>query len=171
MKKRIVILVSILAVVLLVSLAAPQATAKQTSSLFEATFTGEFRIAGDVGKSVLFVVEESHIGEELTLGAFTYTAFLLHNVARIPPDCYPGSSTGVDGSAVLTFGDDQIRLKRISGTACFEFPTVEIEEQWVIASGTGNYRGATGKLSRQLDGDVGSWTAVGTINGTIRFRD
>jgi hypothetical protein len=164
--KRVFFLIPILAVFLLVSLAA----ASRTSSLFEATFTGDFWVAEDVGKSVLFIVEEAGNGYEQTFGDFTYETSLLHNLARIPQGCGPNSSTGVDGLAVLTLTDGQIRLKRISGTACFVFPTIFIEEQWVIASGTGNHVGATGKLSRQLEGDVLSGTAVGTINGTIKFH-
>jgi hypothetical protein len=170
--KRVLGLASILAVFLLISLVVPQASAKRTSSSFDATFAGDFWLAGDVAKSKLFIVEESGVGNDQTFGDFTYTTYLLHNLARIPPGCGPGSSTGVDGSAVLTLADGQIRLKRISATACFLFPIIDLEEQWVIASGTGNYVGATGILSRKLDGDVIPWTTEGKEwLGTIKLRD
>ncbi len=149
---------------------------KIATSSFVATFpltVGDFWIAGDVGKSVLFIVEESGDGNEQTFGDFAYEASLLHNLARKPPGSSdPNSSTAVGGSAVLTFADGQIRLKRISGTAIFLFPTITVEEQWVIASGTGNYVGATGKLSRQFVGDVRFGTvADGTLEGTIEFHN
>ncbi len=137
---------------------------------FEATFSGDFWVAGDVGRSVLFIVEESGDGYEDTFEGFNYTAYLLHNLARIPPGCGYMSSTGVDGFGVLTFIDGEIFLKRISGTACFSFPTIICEEQWKITSGTEAYVGASGKLSRHLEGDVTSGLASGTLIGTIRLR-
>lgn len=169
--KRISGLISILVVVMLISLTAPQATAKQTTNPFAATFTGNFEITGDVGESGLFIVEESGSGnEQEKLGAFTYTTSVLQNLARTPPGCGRNSSTGVDGSAVLTFADGQLKLQRISGIVCFSFPTIRVEDHWVIASGTGNYVGTTGTLSRELDGDVRFGTAVGTIIGAIKFN-
>jgi hypothetical protein len=164
-------LLLVLAVFLLVSLVFPQPAAGKTSSLFEATLTGDFGITGDVGGSPLFIVEESGTGNEKILGAFTFESYLTHNLARVPPGCGPNSSTGVGGSSVLTFvdGSGQLKLKRISGTACFSFPFVTAEEEWVISSGTGNYVGASGKLSRQYVADVRSWIAVGPLSGTIKL--
>lgn len=167
---RVFYLVSILTAFLLVSLAVPQATAKPNTSPFEANFEGKFWIAGDVGKSVLFIVEETGNGQEQALGNFSYTASLRQNLARTPPGCGPNSSTGVDGSAVLSFADGEINLKRTSGTVCFAFPYINVEEKWIIASGTGNYIGATGQVSRQLTGDVGSGTTEGTISGAIKLN-
>ena len=162
-------LVSIIAGFLLVSLVAQQALAQQASSPFEAEFSGDFWIVGDVGKSVLFIVEESGEGNELTFGDFTYNAYMLQNLARIPSGCGPSSSTGVGGFAVLTFDDGQMWLKRISGTACFSFPFISLDDQWRITGGTEAYVGASGKLSRQLEGDVRDNTTSGTINGTIKL--
>lgn len=168
MKKKLYIA---FALMLLASLAALPAMAKQTTSPFEANFTGVFEITGDAGKSVVFILEESGAGSEQTLGAFTYTTSLMNSVARRPPGCGPGSSTSVNGKAVLTFGDGEIWLKLTSGTACFLFPIVTVEDSWVITSGTGNYVGATGKLSRTLDGNVISGIAVGDFDGTIKLVD
>jgi len=175
--KRVFCLVSILAVFLLASLAALPAMAKQTTSSVFAEFTGIFWIVGVPGESEIFGVEESGVSTESTLGAFSYTASVRYDEARIPPGCGPGSSTGVTGKAVLTFpdGSGQLKLRLKSGTACFypedDPPTVIVEEQWVIASGTGNERGASGKLSRQFVGVVGPFTAIGTFSGTIKIKE
>ena len=166
--KRAPGVVSFLAVCLLVSVA-PQAAERPRSDRFEATLKGSFALVGNDDRSVLFVVAESGSGKGQTSGAFTYAASVLQNLARIPRGCDPGSSTGVDGFAVLTFDDGQIVLKRISGSACFAFPTIHIEERWKIVSGTGIYVEATGKLSRQLDGDVTIGMVVGTMSGTIEI--
>jgi hypothetical protein len=144
--------------------------AQPNTGPFEANFKGSFRLAGDVGKSVLFMVEEAGSGQEQALGNFSYSASLLQNLARIPPGCGPDSSTGVDGSAVLSFADGEINLKRTSGTVCFDFPYINVEEKWIIASGTGSYIGATGKLSRQLTGDVRFGTTVGKLSGAIKLN-
>jgi hypothetical protein len=163
--------ICVLVVILLVGLTNGQATAGQTYDPFEAAFAGNFYLTGDVGKSVLFMVAETGSGYEVEkLGAFTYTTSLFNNLALTPPGCGSGSSTGADGSAVLTFADGQLRLHRVSGTVCFSFPTIRVVEQWVIASGTGAYIGATGNLSRQLTGDVRFGTSVGSLSGTIRNK-
>lgn len=160
--------ICLLVVTLLIGDINGQASAAQASDPFNATFTGNFSITGDVGKSVLFMVVESGSGNETEkLGAFTYSTSLLHNLALTPSGCGSGSSTGVDGSGILTFTDGQLRLHRVSGITCFAFPTIQVEEQWVITSGTGAYTGATGKLSRNLVGDVRFGTSVGSFNGTI----
>jgi hypothetical protein len=164
-------LICILVVILLIGVTNGQAVAEQTSDPFEATFTGNFYITVDVGKSGLFIVEETGSGNEVeNLGSFTYTTSLLHNLALTPPGCGSGSSTGVDGSGISTFADGQLWLHRVSGITCFEFPTIRVEEQWVITSGTGAYTGATGKLSRNLIGDVRFGTSVGSLSGTIKQR-
>ena len=89
---------------------------------FDANIDGQFVITGGIGQSPLFVVEESGAGVETTLGTFTYTTYLLHNLARPPEICATyNSSTAVDGFAVLNFADGQFRLKRVSGTVCFAY--------------------------------------------------
>jgi hypothetical protein len=158
------------AAVLLLALSAPPASAGQDASPFEARFAGEFAVTEDVGGSGIFVVEEVGSGAEAALGEFTYTGSVFQSQARAPAGCGGGSSTGVDGAAVLSFADGDLRLQRTAGTSCFAFPTIHVEEQWVIASGTGNYVGATGKLSRELDGNVRLGTAVGTLSGSIRLK-
>ncbi|MBM4028627.1 MAG: hypothetical protein FJ280_25010 [Planctomycetes bacterium] len=99
-------LMALLVAVMLVGLTATQAAAKPTANAFETAFTGVFEIAGDIGGSGLFVVEETGSGiEETELGAFTYTTSVFQNLARVPVGCGRNSSTGVGGSAVLTFAD------------------------------------------------------------------
>ena len=174
--KRALGVVSFLAVCFLAGPATPQATERppSDSQRFEATFSGSFGVVGDDERAVLFLVAESGKGEQTskpTSRTFTYAASVLQNLARIPRGCGPNSSTGVDGFAVLTFVDGQIVLKRISGSACFAFPTIHVEERWRIVSGTGAYVGAEGKLSRQLDGDVRFGTVAGTMSGSIDFDD
>ncbi|MCK6623771.1 MAG: hypothetical protein DPW09_19205 [Anaerolineae bacterium] len=168
--KRVLVSVTILMMLVLGGVAARPATAQPSAGPFEANFTGEFWIAGDVGKSVLFIVEETGSGQEQALGNFSYAASLRQNLARTPPGCGPNSSTGVDGSAVLSFADGEITLKRTSGTVCFAFPFINVEENWVITSGTGSYTGTTGQVSRQLAGDVRSGTTEGTISGVIKLN-
>lgn len=168
--KWVLISITILTVFVLGGVAAQPATARPNASPFEANFTGEFWIAGDVGKSVLFRVEEAGSGQEQALGNFSYTASLRQNLARIPPGCGPNSSTSVDGSTVLSFADGEMNLKRTSGIVCFAFPFINVEERWVIASGTGSYIGAAGQVSRQLVGDVRFGTTVGTISGVIKLN-
>ncbi len=166
--KRVLVSAIMLMMLVLGGVTARPATAQPNAGPLEANFTGEFWIAGDVGKSVLFIVEETGSGQEQTLGNFSYAASLRQNLARTPPGCGPNSSTGVDGSAVLSFADGEINLKRTSGTVCFAFPFINVEEKWVITSGTGSYTGTTGQVSRQLTGDVRSGTTAGTISGTIK---
>jgi hypothetical protein len=156
--------------VLLLALSAPQASAGQDANPFEAGFAGKFAVTGDVGGSGIFVVAEAGGGSEAALGEFTYTGSVFQSQARAPAGCGGGSSTGVDGAAVLTFADGELRLKRTAGTSCFAFPTIHVEEQWVIASGTGNYVGAIGKLSRALVGDVRFGTATGMLSGSILLK-
>jgi hypothetical protein len=148
----------------------PSATAAQPNAAdFSASFSGTFQITGDVGNSGLFIVEESGSGSEQTLGAFSYETRLMHNLARRPPGCGPGSSTGTGGSASLTFADGVLRLERKSGAVCFAFPFINVEEEWVIASGTGAYAGVTGKFTRRLTGDVRFGTATGSIDGEVKL--
>jgi hypothetical protein len=156
--------------ILLVSLSAQQTAAHPAFAAFDADIYGFFAVSGANGESPLFVVQESGSGYETTLGDFTYTTYLLHNLARIPKGCGPDSSTAVDGIGVFTFADGQMRLERVSGTACFEFPNIVLEEDWRIASGTGAYIGATGKLVRTYDGDVRTGAGVGAFNGSIRMK-
>ncbi len=168
-RTRVLFPALLLAVCLLMGLVAPQAAAMQTSSSFDAAFAGSFQISGDVGNSSLFIVQEAGSGDERTFGDFTYSASLFQNLARVPAGCGPSSSTGVGGFAVLNFADGEINLRRVSGTVCFAFPIISVEESWMIASGTGSYVGATGKLSRQLKGNVIRGTTSGTINGVINL--
>jgi hypothetical protein len=164
-------LIALLVVVMLVGLTATHAAAEPASNPFEAAFTGIFEITGDVGESGLFVVVEAGSGAEQTgFGAFTYRTSVFQNLARLPAGCGRNSSTGVDGSAVLTFADGQLALHRTSGTVCFAFPTIRVEEEWVVASGTGDLIGVTGRLSREFVGDVRFGTAVGTVRGVIRHN-
>ena len=146
------------------------ATAEQTVMPFNAEIAGSFAVTGGVGDSPLFVVEESGAGEETTLGAFTYTTYLLHNLARVPRICEFDywSSSGVDGFGVLTFAVGQLRLERVSGTSCFDAPLISIDERWRIASGTGLFVGATGKLTRSYDGSVVTGLGEGVFTGTIK---
>lgn len=163
-------LMTTLAIVLLIGSAASRAAAIHRVQPVEAAFTGTFAITGDIGQSVLFVIEETGSGNEQTeLGHFSYTSTVTQNLARVPDGCGSNSSTGVAGTAVLSFSDGELRLKRSSGTSCFAFPAIHIEEQWVIASGTGRYLGATGDLLRIADGDVRYRTTRGTFSGVIRL--
>jgi hypothetical protein len=163
--------ICILVVILLIGVTNGQAVAKQTSDPFEATFTGNFFITADIGKSALFIVEETGSGTEIgQLGSFTYTTYVPQNVMLTPSGCASGSSTGIDGSGILTFADGTLRLHRVSGISCFAFPTIRVEEQWVIASGTGAYTGATGKLTRNLIGDVRFGTSGGSLSGSIKKK-
>jgi hypothetical protein len=168
--KRVLVSVTILMMLVLGGIAAQPVEAQPNTGPFEANFRGKFWVVDDVGKSVLFIVEEAGSGQEQALGNFSYAASLPQNLARTPPGCGPNSSTGVDGSAILSFADGEITLKRTFGTVCFAFPLINVEENWVITSGTGSYIGATGKLSRQLAGDVRFGTTVGTISGAINLN-
>ena len=145
--------------------------AQQNSIPFDAEITGSFAVTGFVGQSPLFVVQESGVGEVTGLGEFTYTTYLLHNLARVPQSCEYEfySSSGVDGFGVLDFADGQLRLERVSAASCYDFPTISLEEHWRIASGTGAYTGATGKLTRDYDGDVTTGLGQGTFSGTIKL--
>ncbi len=163
--------ICILVVIHLIGVTNGLAVAEQTSDPFDATFTGKFYITGDVGKSGLFMVAETGSGNEVEkLGPFTYTTSLYNNLTLTPPGCGSGSSTGVDGSGILTFADGQLWLHRVSGITCFEFPTIRVEEEWVITSGTGAYTGTTGKLSLNLIGDVRFGTSIGSLSGTIKLK-
>ena len=167
--KRALGALSTVAVVILVSLSAQPTTAHPIFTTFDAGIEGFFSVSGANGESPLFVVEESGTGYELTLGGFTYATDLLHNMARAPDDCGPGSSTDLGGFGTMTFADGQMWLHRVSGSACFEFPFVELDEEWRIASGTGAYVGATGKLVRTYVGDVRTGMGSGAFSGTIKL--
>jgi hypothetical protein len=139
---------------------------------FEAGIDGIFWIPESIGESPLFVVEELATGEDLTLGEFTFTSHLLHNLANVPPICdYEYfSSSGVDGFGFFDFSDGQLRLQRVSeSSACYDFPIISLDEHWRISSGTGAYSGATGKLTRTYDGDVRFGVGDGTFTGTIKI--
>ena len=145
--------------------------AQPTTIPFEANFDGIFWIPEWIGESPLFVVEELATGEDLTLGEFTFTSHLLHNLANVPPICdYEYfSSSGVDGFGFFDFPDGQLRLQRVSGSSCYDFPIITLNERWRIASGTGSYVGATGKLTRTYDGDVRTGSGSGTFTGSIKL--
>ncbi len=167
--KRVLGVLSTVAVVILASLAAQETTAHPAFVTFNADISGSFAVSGANGESPLFVVKESGAGYEPMLGGFTYTTDLLHNLARIPDGCGPDSSTGVDGFGVMTFPDGQMWLHRISGSACFSFPLIVLDEQWRIAGGTGAYVSATGKLVRTFEGDVRTGTGIGSFSGTVKL--
>ena len=156
-------------IVILVSLSAQQTTAQPTFTTFDADIQGLFFVSGANGESPLFVVEESGTGYELMLGGFTYTTDLLHNMARAPDDCGPASSTDLGGFGIMTFAEGQLWLHRNSGSACFNFPVIELDEQWKIAGGTGAYKAATGKLVRTYVGNVLTGSGSGTFSGTIKL--
>lgn len=160
---------TLLVVALLIECSASPAEAAVRGQPFDASYAGSFAITGDIGQSVLFVIEETGSGfAPTTLGNFSYASAVMQNLARVPDGCGSNSSTGVDGAAILTFSDGQVRLKRISGTSCFAFPTLHIEERWIITSGTGRYLGATGDIARVADGDVRSRVLRGTLSGLIQ---
>lgn len=167
--KRALGALSTLAFVILLGLSVQQTTAHPAFTTFNASIEGFFFVSGANGESPLFVVEESGNGYEPMLGGFTYTTDLLHNLARVPDGCGPDSSTGIDGFGMMTFVEGQIWLHRVSGSACFEFPVIELDEQWRIAGGTGAYVAATGKLARTFVGDVRTGTGSGTFSGTIKL--
>ncbi len=145
------------------------AAAKPDSTAFSATVAGTFSIAGDVGKSVLFAVQESGTGNAQATLEFTYRLSVLQNLAKVPEGCGPSSSSAVEGFGVLSFTDGDLTLRRVAGTSCFAFPTITVEEQWVVSSGTGRYVGATGVLWRQMTGDVRFGSTSGILQGMIRF--
>jgi hypothetical protein len=166
--RRVLGTFSIAAALLLGSLGQPT-TAHPAFTDFSADIDGMFMVSGANGESPLFVVEESGTGYETTLGGFTYTTYLLHNLARVPEGCGFNSSTGVEGIGVFNFPDGQMRLERISSSSCFAFPLVVLEESWRIASGTGAYVGTTGKLVRTFTGDVRTGMGFGAFTGTIKM--
>jgi len=145
--------------------------ASQSPIPFDATINGDFWIPEFIGNSPLFVVEESGEGEEATLGEFTFTTHLLHNLARVPTICEFDfySSSGVDGFGVMDFADGQLRLQRASGASCYDFPFISLDERWRIVSGTGAYVGATGKLTRTYVGHVITGEGEGAFTGTIKI--
>jgi len=167
--KRALRALSTAVIVILVSMSAQQTTAHPAFTTFDADIQGFFFVSGANGESPLFVVEESGTGYEPMLGGFTYTTDLLHNMARAPEDCGPASSTDLGGFGIMTFAEGQLWLHRISGSACFNFPVIELEEQWRIAGGSGAYVAATGKLVRTYVGDVRTGTGSGTFSGTIKL--
>ena len=112
--KRALGLLSAAAVIVVISLSAQQTTAKPVFTTFDADIQGFFFVSGANGESPLFVVEESGTGYELMLGGFTYTTDLLHNMARAPDGCGPGSSTDLGGFGIMTFAEGELWLHRIS---------------------------------------------------------
>jgi hypothetical protein len=136
---------------------------------FEATAAGSFWIPGDVGSSPLFVVQESGDGSESALGALHYELSVVQNMARPPSGCGPSSSTGASGAGVLTLPDGALSLHRSTGTSCFAFPLLEVEESWVVDGGSGHYRGASGRLLRRMTGDVRFGTATGSFSGSLNL--
>ena len=146
-----------------------RAATKPDWTAFSATLAGTFSIAGDVGKSVLFAVQESGTGNAQAALVFTYRLSVLQNLAHVPSGCGPSSSSAVDGFGVLSFTDGDVTLRRVAGTSCFAFPTINVEEQWVVSSGTGRYVGASGVLWRQMIGDVRFGSTSGSLQGMIKF--
>jgi hypothetical protein len=159
----------ILATVASTVLMSGQSIAQPTVIPFEANIDGIFWIPESIGESPLFVVEELATGEESTLGEFTFTSHLLHNLANVPSICVYDyySSSGVDGFGVFDFPDGQLRLQRVSGSSCYDSGTISLNERWRIVSGTGAYVGATGKLTRTYEGAAG--VGQGTFSGTIKL--
>ena len=166
------------AFMLLASLAVPPAVATQTTYSFYAEHTGWFAPFGGFGVSPLFGVAEGGTG--LVAGdseSFEYTTSLIHRTVRVAsdlPGCASISSFAVDGSGVLVFDAGEIMMKRISGTSCVQFPVnappiIIIEEEWRITSGTGKYRGASGKLNRWFVGSLVTYDGSGTFEGTIKL--
>jgi hypothetical protein len=168
-EKRTMLKKLILATVAGTVLMSGQGIAQPTSIPFEAGIDGIFWIPESIGESPLFVVEELATGEESTLGEFTFTSHLLHNLANVPSICTYEyfSSSGVDGFGFFDFSDGQLRLERVSASSCYDSGTITLSERWRIASGTGAYVGATGKLTRTYEGTAG--VGHGTFSGTIKF--
>lgn len=160
------------AAILAVAAATTSASAlAATSAPFDATFVGTFAVASTPGGSdPLFAVHESGSGDEQRLGTFEYTTALKQNFARPPEGCGPFSSTGVGGSAVLTFPEGQIRLHRSASATCFSFPLIENTDRWVIGGGSGRFRGASGTLTRTFTGNETTGGSTGTFSGTLRLR-
>jgi hypothetical protein len=149
--------------------AALTTSAAPTTTPFEATLTGEFWIAGDVGRSPLFVVQESGSGVADELGSMHYELSVVQNMARPPTSCGPSSSTGTSGVALLTLDDGALSLHRSAGSSCFSFPLVELEESWVVGGGSGRYHGASGKLVRRVTGDVRNGSVSGSLSGNLKM--
>lgn len=163
---RGLIALAVLVVLTLAGIAIP-ATAHPPQR-FDAATEGTFQIMDRPGhSSVLFDVDEDGEGQERAAGAFDYAGTVIQNLARIPEGCGQDSSTGVDGSMRLTFTDGELELRRSSGEACFAFPFISVTERWVVAGGTGAYRGASGELVRELVGDVRTGETTGTLVGAL----
>ena len=169
MKKSIVLVLVFL--MLVVAAAAASANSKPEIIDFDAAINGSFQITRRVGDvSVLIVIEEEGTGIEGTLGTFDFTSYLFHDDNRPRDGCGPLSTTGVDGSATLTFADGDLRLKRTSAETCFVYPNITVKSEWRIASGTGRYKGATGSLEKNFVGTLPSYTGTGTLIGNIKLH-
>ncbi|MBI3154125.1 MAG: hypothetical protein HYZ20_01810 [Burkholderiales bacterium] len=147
----------------------PAASAAAQTLPFEATTSGEFWVAGDVGSSPLFVVQETGDGSAGDLGAMHYQLSVVQNLARPPAGCGPSSSTGTGGVALLTLADGALSLQRSTGSSCFSFPLVQLDETWVVGGGSGRYQGASGKLVRRVTGDVRDGSATGSLSGSLKL--
>lgn len=150
--------------------AAPLAASAGAQTLsFEATTSGDFWIAGDVGGSPLFVVQETGVGSADDLGSLDYVLSVVQNLARPPDGCGPSSSTGTSGVALLNLTNGALSLHRSAGSSCFSFPYVVLEETWVVGGGSGRYQGATGKLVRRVTGDVRFGSTTGSLSGRLKL--
>jgi hypothetical protein len=151
--------------------AAPLAASAAAQTLaFEASTSGAFWIAGDVGSSPLFVVQESGDGSADDFGMLHYELSVVQNLARPPAGCGPQSSTGTSGVALLTLPDGALSLHRSAGSSCFSFPLVTLEETWVVGGGSGRYQGASGKLQRRVTGDVRDGSVAGSLSGSLKLK-
>jgi hypothetical protein len=150
--------------------AAPLAATAEAQTLpFEASTSGGFWVAGDVGSSPLFVVQENGDGSAGDLGTVHYELSVVQNLARAPAGCGPSSSTGTSGVALLTLADGALSLHRSTGSSCFSFPFVQLDETWVVGGGSGRYLGASGRLLRRMTGDVRFGTATGSFSGKLKL--
>lgn len=128
----------------------------------DAPFEGSFAVSGS-DQSPVFTVTESGTGTDvgIPIGAFTYDLWVTQDLRRRPSGCGPNSSTGRQGLATLRFADGDLRLRRVTGDACFSFPFVMGTEEWVAVGGTRAYRTTTGRVSRTFQGDVRRGSVTG----------
>ena len=129
---------------------------------FDATFAGSFSLSGPE-QSPVFTVTEQGSGSEVGIpsGSFTYELWVVQDTRRRPDGCGPNSSTGRHGLATLTFGDGELRLRRVGGEACFAFPFVTGTEEWAVLGGSDPYRSNTAVLNRAFTLDV----RTGSVSG------
>jgi hypothetical protein len=130
---------------------------------FDATFAGSSSLSGP-DQSPVFGVTEQGSGSEVGIpsGSFAYELWVVQDTRLRPDGCGPNSSTGRAGMATLTFGDGELRLRRIGGEACFAFPFVTGTEEWVALGGSGPYRSSTAVLTRAFTLDVRTGSVTGS---------